>query len=45
MAMDIVVLRRSMFALLLRKWAQSHRFERNFLLQTLSNPNLKWELH
>jgi hypothetical protein len=45
MAMDVVVLRRSPFALLLRKWARLHRFERNFLLQTLSNPNLKWELH
>jgi hypothetical protein len=44
-AMDIVVLSRSPFALLLRKWARWRRSEKNFLLQTLSNPNLKWELH
>jgi hypothetical protein len=44
-AMDIVVLGRSPFALLLRKWARWRRSEKNFLLQTLSNPNLKWELH
>jgi hypothetical protein len=44
-AMDIVVLNRSPFALLLRTWARWFRPEKNFLLQTLSNPELKWELH
>jgi hypothetical protein len=44
-AMDIVVLNRSPFAFLLHKWARWFRPEKNFLLQTLSNPDLKWELH
>jgi hypothetical protein len=43
-AMDIMVLNRSPFALLLRTWARWFRPEKNFLLQTLSNPDLKWEL-
>jgi hypothetical protein len=43
-AMDIMVLNRSPFALLLRTWAQWFRPKKNFLLQTLSNPDLKWEL-
>ena len=45
MAMDIVVLNRSPFTLLLRTWSRRFRPTKPFLLQTLYDPALKWELH
>jgi hypothetical protein len=42
---DIVALDRSLLVFLLRKWVRWSRGGRNFLLQTLSDRALKWELH
>lgn len=43
-AMDIVVMNRSVFVFLLRRCARWLRPERNFLLQTLLSPAVKWQL-
>lgn len=43
-AMDIVVMNRSVFVFLLRRCARWLRPERNFLLQTLLSPAIKWQL-
>lgn len=43
-AMDIVVMNRSVFVFLLRISAKWMRPERNFLLQTLMSPGVKWQL-
>jgi len=43
-AMDIVVLNRSLPVFLLRNMARWLRPERNFLLQTLMSPAVKWQL-
>jgi hypothetical protein len=44
-AMDIVVINRSLFVFLLRRSAKWLHPEKNFLLQTLLSPALKWRLH
>jgi hypothetical protein len=44
-ATDMVVLKRSIFLFLLQKSVQRLGPGKNFLLQTLSNSTLKWELH
>jgi len=43
-AMDIVVMNRSLFVFLLRRCARWMRPEKNFLLQTLMSPTVKWQL-
>lgn len=43
-AMDIVVLNRSLSVFLLRRFARWLRPEKNFLLQTLTSPAVKWQL-
>lgn len=43
-AMDIVVMKRSPFVFLLRTCARWLHPERNFLLQTLMSPSVKWQL-
>lgn len=43
-AMDIVVMNRSLPVFLLRSFARWLHPERNFLLQTLMNPAVKWQL-
>jgi hypothetical protein len=43
-AMDIVVMNRSLFVFLLRRFARWLRPEKNFLLQTLLSPAVKWQL-
>ena len=43
-AMDIVVMNRSLFVFLLRRAARWLRPEKNFLLQTLLSPAVKWQL-
>lgn len=43
-AMDIVVMNRSMFVFLLRRSAKWLRPKKNFLLQTLQIPAVKWQL-
>ncbi len=43
-AMDIVVMNRSLFVFLLRRSAKWLHPERNFLLQTLMSPAVKWQL-
>jgi hypothetical protein len=43
-AMDIVVMNRSLFVFLLVKCARWLRPEKNFLLQTLMSPAVKWQL-
>lgn len=43
-AMDIVVMNRSLFVFLLRRSARWLRPEKSFLLQTLRNPAIKWQL-
>ena len=43
-AMDIVVMKRSLFVFLLRKYAMWPRLKKNFLLQTLIDPTVKWQL-
>jgi hypothetical protein len=43
-AMDIVVMNRSPFVFLVRRCARWLRPERNFLLQTLLSPAVKWQL-
>jgi hypothetical protein len=43
-AMDIVVMNRSLSVFLLRRFAKWLRPEKNFLLQTLMSPAVKWQL-
>jgi hypothetical protein len=43
-AVDIIVRNRCLFVYLLRKFAMPLRLEKNFLLQTLIDPGLKWHL-
>ena len=43
-AMDIVVMDRSLFVFLLRRSSQWLRPRKNFLLQTLTTPAVKWQL-
>jgi hypothetical protein len=43
-AMDIVVMNRSLSVFLLRSFARWLRPEKNFLLQTLMSPAVKWQL-
>jgi hypothetical protein len=43
-AMDIVVMNRSLPVFLLRRFAKWLRPEKNFLLQTLMSPAVKWQL-
>jgi hypothetical protein len=43
-AMDIVVMNRSLFVFLLLSCARWLRPEKNFLLQTLMSPGVKWQL-
>ena len=43
-AMDIVVMNRSLFVFLLRRYAKWPHLKKNFLLQTLVNPAVKWQL-
>jgi hypothetical protein len=43
-AMDIIVMNRSLFVFLLRRAARWLRPEKNFLLQTLLSPAVKWQL-
>jgi hypothetical protein len=43
-AMDIVVMKQSLFVFLLRKYATWPRLKKNFLLQTLIDPTVKWQL-
>jgi hypothetical protein len=43
-AMDIVVMNRSLFVFLLRRCAKWLRPEKNFLLQMLMSPAVKWQL-
>jgi hypothetical protein len=44
-AVDIVVTRRSLFAFALRRLARWRGPHKNYLLQTLVNPGLRWDLH
>jgi hypothetical protein len=44
-AVDIVVIKRSLFAFALRLFAQWRSPHKNYLLQTLVNPELRWDLH
>jgi hypothetical protein len=44
-AVDIVVTKRSLFAFALRRFAQWQSPHKNYLLQTLVNPGLRWDLH
>ena len=44
-AVDIVVAQRSLFVSLLRRLAYWSPPRNNFLLQTLVDPALRWELH
>ena len=43
-AVDIIVRNRCLFVYLLRKFVMPLRLDKNFLLQTLINPGLKWHL-
>jgi hypothetical protein len=43
-AMDIVVMNRSLFVFLLRRSSKWLRPKKNFLLQTLTTPAVKWQL-
>jgi hypothetical protein len=43
-AVDIIVRKQCVFVYMLRKFAILLRLEKNFLLQTLTNPGLKWHL-
>jgi hypothetical protein len=43
-AMDIVVMNRSLSVFLLRSFARWLHPEKNFLLQTLMSPAVKWQL-
>ncbi len=44
-AVDIVVTKRSLFAFALRRLARWRSPHKNYLLQTLANPELQWDLH
>ena len=44
-AVDVVVAERSPFVFALRRLAQWQNSPNNFLLQTLINPTLRWDLH
>jgi hypothetical protein len=44
-AVDIVVAKRSLFVFALRRFAQWRSPHKNYLLQTLVNPELRWNLH